>query len=210
MKRAFVLFLLTFLISVIPVCGYEPTGHEGINDIIFYDGGNILSRMSRQETYAGYQAMGKNIFWGWKTHYFCIEDQAKYIGEIVFSKGNKTSEPLPVSYAVQESYSKSSSVKVNGGVSASIKGLIKAATITTSGNVGVTTDNKEDFSVSEKTNIAFIIQPNCKITYRVTGDCYVTNGLCNYYTFWIKMKKGNFELFKFETRYYELVEEEME
>ncbi|MDD2258770.1 MAG: hypothetical protein PHU02_00610 [Bacilli bacterium] len=209
MKKVFILLLFVFIVSGINVKGYESTGHEGITDVTFYDGGNILSRMSRQELYSGSSAMGKNIFWGWKTHYFCIEDKASYIGEIVFSKSNKTSEPLPITYAVQESYSRSSSIKVSGGISASIKGMIKAATISGSVDSDIVTENKEEYSVTEKTNISFVIQPNCKITYRVTGDCYITNGLCNYYAFWIKMKKGNFELIEFETRYYELVEEEM-
>lgn len=209
MKKTIILILLLFMISGINVLGYEPTGHEGITDVTFYEGGNILSRMTRQQIYSGHSAMGKNIFWGWKTHYFCIEDKASYIGEVVFSKSNKTNEPLPVTYAVQETYSTSSSSKVSGGVSASVKGMIKAATITGGGNINIESSKKDEFSVTEKTNISFIVQPNCKITYQVTGDCYVTNGLCNYYAFWIKMKKGSFELFKFETRYYELIEEEL-
>lgn len=207
MKKGFLLFLLLFVCFGIKVSAYEPTGHEGITDVIFYDGGKILSRMKSREIQSGYTAMGKAIFWGWKTHYFCIEEKANYIGEIIFSKSNKTSEALPVTYSVQESYSKTTSVKINGGVSGSIKGMIKAATVTGSGSLNVTSENKEDYNVTEKTNINFIIQPNCKITYRVTGDCYITNGLCDYYAFWIKLKKGRFELIKFETRYYELVEE---
>lgn len=209
MKKVFIMFLMCFMIVGIKVDAYEPTGHEGITDVTFYEGGSILSRMTRQQIYSGYAAMGKASFWGWKTHYFCIEDKAKYIGEIIFSKSNKTNDPLPVTYAVQESYSKSSSVKINGGVSGSIKGMIKAATVTGSADINIATENKEEFNVTEKTNISFVIQPNCKITYQVTGDCYITNGLCDYYIFWIKMKKGNFELLKFETRYYELIEEEM-
>jgi hypothetical protein len=53
------------------------------------------------------------------------------------------------------------------------------------------------------------IPPYKKLTYRVTGECYVTSGVCQYYAVWIKIYRGQFEVIDVTTRYYELLEEDL-
>jgi hypothetical protein len=206
------LIIVGFLLIIVVLCSDNvnaATGHDSFSDIMFYDSGKLLVDMTSKEIDKGYEMMKGRLFWGYKTHYFTLEEEASYIAEIIFAKSNRTKQPIKVEYTLQEKESTENSFKVTGSLSGNIEGKVKSATVKGSASAGVTNETKDSYSRFEETSFDVIVEPNHRLIFHVTGDCVVTNGVTKVYLFWMAVSKGSWESIEVSTRYYELLEEEI-
>ena len=51
---------------------------------------------------AGYKKVDKRRFWGWNVHYFYINKEAEFVGEMVFARSNRTSVNMDFEYTLKE------------------------------------------------------------------------------------------------------------
>ncbi|MDD3106231.1 MAG: hypothetical protein PHP65_00295 [Bacilli bacterium] len=209
MKKLFVILLAIWIMVGIKTYGYSPTGHDNISAISFIEEGELLVDMTSSKIDSGFKALGRNRFIGWKYHYFNIKREASYVGEIIFARSNRTNEKIEIDYSLRETNYQERSIKTTGSISGQFEGNIKKIEAGIEAEGSVTTDKKSAITRVEDTSFSFVVDPFHRITFRVTGDAYVTNGVSKYSLFGITFKKGTWEYIDIITRYYELYEEEL-
>ena len=113
----------------------------------------------------------------------------------------------------KEDYKTKTTYTISGKISGQVKASMKIKLVnlegTQSGEISGSYTGSTENSKSEETKMTITIPPYKKLTYRVTGECYVTSGVCQYYAVWIKIYRGQFEVIDVTTRYYELLEEDL-
>lgn len=205
MKKIFIVFIvmyLTFCFSSIKA--HAGTGHKGFSEITIKGEGKLLVDMTDDEINVGYRAMGKRKFWGWHHHYFLIQEEATYRGEIIFAKSNRTDQPVEINYLLQEKEYTENSWKVTGSISGKIQGKIKGADVSVNGGAEGEKKDTESYTRFEETKFKVLVEPNHRLIFQITGDCLVTSGVSKYYILGITSKKGAWEYVEVVTRYYEL------
>jgi hypothetical protein len=210
MKKLLIVALcLWTAIGIQKTQAYSTTGHEGIMAVSFEEEGELLVDMTSAQIEAGYKALGKNRFFGWKYHFFNIKSSATYLGEIIFARSNRTNDRLDIDYQMKETNYSERSIKTTGTLSGQFEGNIKKidAGLKASGEIEL--DRTTSITRVEDTRFSFVVDPNHRITFRVTGDAVVTNGVSKYCFMGITFKKGTWEYVDIITRYYELFEEEL-
>lgn len=208
----FTIISILLLVSItcnIKVNAYQETGHPDFTSVEFYDTGELLIDISHSEIEFGEKQLNKFKFWGWKTFYFNHKKLAKYVGEVLFSKSNKTKTAYQVDYTIETTKITNHSTKINGSLSGKFSETIKkfVGTLSFEGELENKVDNK--IERSEETKIKVSILPNKRVTLRITGDAYVTNGISKYYVLGMVFKKGTWESIDVLTSYYELFEEDI-
>jgi hypothetical protein len=188
---------------------YSTTGHEGIMAVSFEEEGELLVDMTSAKIEAGYKALGKNRFFGWKYHFFNIKSSATYLGEIIFARSNRTNDRLDIDYQMKETNYSERSIKTTGTLSGQFEGNIKKIDAGLKAGGEIELDRTTSITRVEDTKFSFVVEPNHRITFRVTGDAVVTNGVSKYCFLGITFKKGTWEYVDIITRYYELIEEEL-
>ena len=202
-----VMMLFLFLTIRVTTFAYVSTGHEDFSEIIFDDKNEkLLIHRDRTEINEAYDSLKKGKLFGWRTSYFNINSKAKYVGETIFSRSNRTSKTFEFTYKINEETFIDKSVKINGSVSAKIA-FGKKVDVNITPKIDAWYDKTETYLKEEQASFEFNVLPNTKLTLRVSGDAYVTSGVSGYYLFGICFKKGEWERVEVETMYYELVEE---
>ena len=212
-KVSFYFFIIFGIFTLLLICkdvkAYSVTGHEDFKKITFVEeGSRLLNEYNRSEIEKSYDSMKPSVF-GWQTVYYNINEEAYYEGVTIFSRSNKSNSAIEFDYILNETEVTEKSVTVKGTVSAKITGTIKKINMafTGEGQYSNTVDNSS--SSSTKTTLKFNIQPNCRLSLIVTGQCYVTTGVSRYKFLGITFKKGSWENIEVETIIYELREEEI-
>lgn len=212
MKKIIIMIFSFLMISSISLNAYSKTGHEMFNKIEFVEDGKLLIDMKNSEIEDGYKALGRGKFIGWKHHYFNINKEVKYLGEVIFAKSNRSREPMKIDYTLKETNSKQHSIKYGGSLSGSFESTIKKI----NGKAKVNADIKGEVgnintnTRVEETSFSAVVMPNYRLVFQVTGEAEVTNGVSKNYFLGITLKKGTWELIDVKTKYYELYEEEIE
>ncbi|MGD9604935.1 MAG: hypothetical protein AB7V00_02105 [Bacilli bacterium] len=209
MKKLFLLAIVIWLALSCQTFGYSPTGHDDISTIVFLDDGELLVDMTSSQIESGYKAMGRNRLFGWKHHFFNIKEEANYVGEIIFSRSNRTSDKLEIDYELEETNHFERSIKTTGSISGQFEGNIKKIDAGIEASGSITSDKTTSITRVEDTSFSFVVDPFHRVTFRVTGEALVTNGVSKLSILGITFKKGTWEYIDIVTRYYELYEEEM-
>lgn len=204
------LIIIFFLMCTLKTSAYVKTGHDEFTEINFLDKNDkLLINRSSSEIEEAYRAISKGKIFGWATNYFNINSEANYIGDILFSRSNRTSNTFTINYKVEEEKFSNKSIRINGSVAAKIafgnsKSKIDASISPT---ISGYYDKTNGYSKEETTDFKLNILPNTKVTLRVSGEAYVTSAVSKYYFLGICLRKGEWERIDVETMYYELVEE---
>jgi len=207
MKKMAIIILLFCIFIGANVKGYSTTGHPEFIEIDFVDEGKLLINFSKEELEYGYQKISKPKFWGWSTYFFNYNCDAHYIGEVLFSKSNKTATPYFVDYVLETSDISKTSTTVSGAISAKIAGAIKKVTGNISGGINGEKEQESKISKTETTKVKIEIPPYSRVALKVTGEAKVTNAVSKYYILGMTFKKGTWETIEAITEYYELYEE---
>lgn len=208
-KLLIVVLCLWTAIGIQKTQAYSTTGHEGIMAVSFEDEGELLVDMTSAQIQAGYKALGKNRFFGWKYHFFTIKSSATYLGEIIFARSNRTNDRLEIDYQMKETNYSERSIKTTGTLSGQFEGNIKKIDAGLKAGGEIELDRTTSITRVEDTGFSFVVEPYHRMTFRVTGDAVVTNGVSKYCFMGITFKKGTWEYVDIITRYYELIEEEL-
>ncbi|HHZ18253.1 MAG TPA: hypothetical protein GX390_03085 [Acholeplasmataceae bacterium] len=210
MKKALIaLFALIFIIS--PSLGaYSKTGHPDIVEITFKKKGKLLVDMTAKELETAYALTGKRAFWGWKHHFINIYSEADYVGEVIFARVNRTSDPIKFDYSIKETDYIERSVKTTGSISGSFGGKINKIDGKLQGEYKREVTKKTTKTTIEDIAFSVVVKPYTRLTYRITGEALVTNGVSKYYVLGIMMKKGSWEYIDIITTFFELYEEPLE
>lgn len=213
MKKVFLFScILSFLLLGVKtvIKGYVKTGHDEFAEIIFYnDGDLLLVERDRSSILDAYNSLKGGKVFGWETYYFNINSKAKYVGDTIFSKSNRTKNMFVVNYKINQETFVEKSVRINGSVSSKIAGEIKKIDLSVSPKIDIWYEKNNTFTKEEETKFQLEIIPMTKVSLRISGDAYVTSGVSKYYFLGIVLRKGEWERVEVETMYYELVEEEL-
>lgn len=214
MKKIIIIFVLFFLIGIYSNNNTKAsvaTGHENIASVKFNGDGKLLVDITEEELNETIKNLGRKVF-GWEIAYFNYQRKIEYEGETIFSKINRSSEPISFKYEMNDEEVKTTSISTNGSLSTKISGTIEkiktAITVAISGEVEYK-DVKESTNV-KTTKIDINIMPGRKLSLLTKGDAYVTTAYSKYYFFGITLRKGTWETITIDTIYYELVEEVLE
>ncbi|MCK9537031.1 MAG: hypothetical protein M0R05_05585 [Bacilli bacterium] len=209
MKKVLIATLLLFVLMGLNVKAYTKTGHPDVSEIVFKDKGKLLINMTTSELDKAYTATGKRCFWGWKHHYMNIYCKADYIGEVIFAKINRTSDPIKIDYSLKETDYIERSVKTVGSISGTFSGKIKQIDCKLQGEYRREVTKKTTETTVEDSAFSVVLKPYTRLVYHITGEALVTNGVSKYYVLGILMKKGSWEYIDIITTYYEIYEEEL-
>lgn len=207
MKKIAIIILLFCIFMGTNVKGYSTTGHQDFVQIDFVDQGKLLINFTQEELDYGYEKVSKPKFWGWSSYFFNYNCDAHYIGEVLFSKSNKTATSYYVDYVIETSDVIKNSTTVSGSISAKIAGAIKKVSGTLSGEIGGEKHKENKISKTETTKVKIEVPPYSRVALKVTGEAKVTNAVSKYYILGMTFKKGTWETIETITEYYELYEE---
>lgn len=208
MKKIGTVFLLV-CIGIVGLGLDAKTGHKQFQEIIFMEEGELLRNIAQETLDAGYQKVDKRRFWGWNVHYFYINKEAEFVGEMVFARSNRTSVNMDFEYTLKEVSIKEKSLSVGGNLSIKTKGKVNEFDLGLDAVIKAETQNKETSTQTQDTKWKMTLKPNTKVTLRTVGTAEVSNGASAYYVFGIRFRKGLWEQIEVTTWFYELFEENL-
>lgn len=206
-KIFFVLLLGLLLLTPFSVYGRN-TGHSAFQNIEFENSSvKLLVDMTTYEKQKAHQNLKEWRFFGWTVGVINKNADCKYTAETIFSKANNTKTPFTFTYEMTENTKIETSISLDGTIASKVKGKVKAVELgldtTIRGQIG----RKKTTTRNEETKMTIIIQPNTKITMKVTGNAEMSNGVGRYYFLGICFKKGEWEYIDVLDECYELIEE---
>lgn len=204
------LFIFSFLFSISVSAGIA-TGHDNISKVEFNGYGKLLSELSYEDIESVAENVNRKAF-GWESVYMNYKRPIKYEGKTIFSKINRSSEPISFKYKIDNEEVSTTSTSVSGSISGKVTTTIDKikAAITLAITGDITKKDVVEQSTTETTNIDINIMPGTKLTLLTKGEAYITTAYSKYYIFGITIRKGSWEKIYLETIYYELIEEVIE
>lgn len=209
--KILLVFLLFFIgrAADLNIEPYSKTGHEQFSELEFKKKGKLLL-VEMTDFYIEVKLRDlPRKFWGSANEYYCLYEDATYVGATVFSRSNKTREPYVFDYSLTEVEYYERSVNIDGSIN--IDGKRKKNTVEMSGKISLkgSANFKEGNRKTEGSEMSVTVYPNKKITLQVAGEAKISSGFSKYYIFWICTKKGAWETVDVVTSYFELVEEDV-
>lgn len=196
-------------VSLVFVCyGYSDTGHEDFMKITLNNNRELLSQMTHDTTELFKLKVRWKLF-GWSNFYINNDADCTYDGAILFSRSNKTNQVIEIGYSLRDVKIITTSVKVQGGISAKVSGKVKTINLDMSGQLDLSRvkENKVETTKDEKVEFRIKIHPNSKIIILTTGDGIVNTAASKYYFFGIPFKSGVWERVERKTTIFEIREE---
>lgn len=141
-------------------------------------------------------------FQGWNTYYFTKHQKVYYTAGIKFMYKNEGSTASTYKFEFKEEKINKRSFSVTGSLEVSVKAEIKKF------KGGLDTKLKIDYSESStKTtrttwSTSTQVDPGTTLKITIKGEGYIDQGVASKYFFWIRTKKGAFEIFNVSTEYY--------
>ena len=206
------IFLLTFLLTVngnnIKHDAYSNTGHDQFTYLAYDNSDYYILKDYSQAMIDNCYSKIKRIAFGWNTNSVHEYEDGTYIGEIVFSRSNKTLAPLTFTYSLSEVVYEMHSYSVSGSLSLKQTSKLKKVELNAAESFEVKVSGESSIKTTETNTMTITVNPNKKITLRVRGECKISLGFAKYYFIGICTKKGAFELVDVTTSYFELYEED--
>ena len=211
LKLVFIL-LLTFLLTVdgnsINHDAYSNTGHEQFTYLAYDNSDYVILKDYSQAMIDNNYAKIKRIAFGWNANSVHEYEDGTYIGDIVFSRSNKTLAPLTFTYSLSEVFYEMHSYSYSGGISLKQVSKLKKVELNGAESFEIKVSSESSIKTTETNTMTITVNPNKKITLRVRGECKISLGFAKYYFIGICTKKGAFEIVDVTTSYFELYEED--
>lgn len=203
-------FLLILSFSTLALKAYTKTGYVNFKEIEFLEDGELLVNISQAKLKEAFKSLGRRKLWGWKTHYMNLLKDVTFVGEEIFSRSNRTSNPYDFDYQLKEVEYDERTFGATGTISAKTKGKIKKFDLNLDAAIKTEIGTKSSVTKTEELKLKVQVMPNTKLTLRTAGEAKVSNGVGIYYIMGIIFKKGAWETVDIETIHYELIEENLE
>ena len=195
MKKIIFVTIFIFMLSVFAsMKTVKASGGDYMSypEIEFEEGGNkLLVDYTDEEIEKYYENINNTKFAGWNTYQFTKHKKVYYTVGTVFM------------YKNEEKISKRS-FSVTGNLEVSLKGDIKKL------KAGLDTKLKIDYSESStkttrtKWSTKTTVDPNTILKITIKGEGYIEQGVASKYAFWIRIKRGAYEIFNVATEYYNM------
>ena len=165
-------------------------------------GNKLLSEYSDSELEKYDSKINSKKFSGWNTYYFKTHQKVLYTAGIKFMYKNDGTTASTYKFEFKEEVISKRSFNVTGTLDVSVKGDIKKL------KAGLDTKLKIDYSSSStkttrttwSTNTQ--VDPGTTLKISIKGEGYIDQGVASKYFFWVRTKKGAFEIFNVATEYY--------
>jgi len=141
-------------------------------------------------------------FSGWNAYYIKKHQKVYYTAGIKFMYKNEGTTASTYKFEFKEEVINKRSFSVSGSIEVNVKGEIKKF------KGGLDTKLKIDYSsTSTKTtrttwSTNTQVDPNTTLKISIKGEGYIDQGVASKYFFWVRTKKGAFEIFNVATEYY--------
>lgn len=141
-------------------------------------------------------------FSGWDAYYIKKHQKVYYTAGIKFMYKNEGTTASTYKFEFKEEVINKRSFSVSGSIEVNVKGEIKKF------KGGLDTKLKIDYSsTSTKTtrttwSTNTQVDPNTTLKISIKGEGYIDQGVASKYFFWVRTKKGAFEIFNVATEYY--------
>lgn len=206
MKKIIFLTIMLFML-VLPTCLNSAKARGGdymsYAELEFEKSGNkLLSEYSDDELEDYDNKINSKRFSGWNTYYFKKRQKVYYTAGIKFMYKNEGETASTYKFEFKEEVISKRSFNVTGTLDVSVKGDIKKL------KAGLDTKLKIDYSQSStkttrttwSTNTQ--VDPGTTLKISIKGEGYIDQGVASKYFFWVRTKKGAFEIFNVATEYY--------
>ncbi|MCR5307975.1 MAG: hypothetical protein K6E24_03170 [bacterium] len=164
----------------------------------------LLVEFSDDELEEYYKKVDNKKFSGWNAYFFTKHKKVYYTQGVIFMYKNEGTSASTYNFEFKEEKINKRSFSVTGNLETSLKGEIKKL------KAGLDVKLKLDYSESStkttrtdwstKTNV----DPGTMLKISIKGEGYIDQGVASKYFFWVRTKKGAFEIFNVGTEYYSM------
>ena len=187
---------------------YSSTGHSQFSELVMVDDdAYIIKDLSDEKINEELKDLKWKLF-GTREKALNVEEDARYVSNIIFSRSNKTREAYTFIYDTSKVVYNEVSVTTKGSLS--LKGVFKLKskeiTVLTDFSGEQTKENSE--KTTENGKLSVVVYPNKMVTLRIVGTAKVSNGVMKKFVMGICTKKGAYEVVTVTSTCYELVEED--
>jgi len=199
---------MIFLMGDIQIDNYSMTGHDEFSKLEFVDQHCQLMK-DMDDLYVRMRIRALPVkFIGTSTSIEYQYKDATYIGNVIFSRSNKSRDVFIFDYSLQTVEFMSRCITIEGSLNMKAAGKIKkveaSGGITIEGSYEVERSEQQ----TEKSSMTIKVYPQKKMTLHVTGDAKISSGFTKKWFFWICIQKGAWEIVDVVTSYFELVEDD--
>ena len=168
----------------------------------------LLNKIPTLEKNKVMHEVRKNQFWGWRTRYFYVDESMNYIGKMIFSRANQSTNDITFSYNIKETVSESKSFNISDSLTVKGSGG-KKIDLSLANELELSYTKEETSSTVESLSYEIIVPSGKKVSMYTTGVGKITSGASAKYLFFIRVKSGYWEVVEIKTVYYKIVEEEL-
>ena len=208
MKKIIFVTITIFMLSIVfSTNTVKASGGDYMSypEIVFEKGGNkLLVEYTDSELDNYYDNVSGAKFRGWNTYSFTKHQKVFYNAGTIFMYKNEGTSSSTYNFEFHEEKITKRSFSVTGSLEVSLKGDIKKL------KAGLDTKLKIDYSESStkttRTNWSTktTVDPNTILKISIRGEGYIDQGVAAKYLFWIRQKKGAYEIFNVGTEYYHM------
>lgn len=208
MKKIIILTISIFMLSIMfSTNTVKASGGDYMSypEIEFEKGGHkLLVEYDDEELDEYFDKVNNPRFMGWNIYYFTKHQKVNYEAGTIFMYKNEGTSASTYNFEFHEEQISKRSFNVTGSLEVSLKGDIKKL------KAGLDTKLKIDYSDSStkttRTNWSTktTVDPNTILKITIKGEGYIDQGVAMSYSFWIKRKKGAYEIFNVATEYYNM------
>lgn len=205
MKRIIFITIMLFMFALPGINSAKAKGSDYMSytQLDFVNSGNkLLVNYTDNELKKYDEKISSKKFSGWNTYSFRTHQKVKYTSGIVFMYKNEGDTSSTYNFEYKEEVISKRSFNVTGSLDLSVKGDIKKL------KAGLDTKLKIDYSeTSTKTtrsswNTKTEVDPGTTLIISIKGEGYIDQGVAAKYFFWVRLKKGAYEIFNVSTEYY--------
>lgn len=203
MKKWFLFLLVLLCITVNNSTLKADSDYKAYQEIEL-ESGKFLSEYTEKEFKEYYKKVNKRKFFGWRVYEVHKDKKVTYKTETLFSYYNDGTTPIEYTYKRTKKESHSQSLSSTGSIGIDASGSVAKFKGGLSASLKITETEKYDASNQEETTYKASIDPGTMLNLYIAGEGKISNGVACKYVFWIRNKRGGYEVFTITTQYYRL------
>jgi hypothetical protein len=157
-----------------------------------------------------YPKVTKRKFWGWRTHTAYKTETVYYTRETLYYIHNEGESPITETFRFEENETIKKQYNASGSLALDESGEVYGFKLGLESKLDHSMSASSTTTKQEEITIKVIVDPGTRLTVTVEGEGEVSNGVAAYYSFWVRLRKGGWEIFTITTEYYSLVKEEID
>jgi hypothetical protein len=204
MEKKFIilLFMLLIYFATSTTNLYASTDDYTAFVEIIMNEGKLLSNFTKEEYEELYANTNDRKMMGYVVYIENNNIDATYISNTLYSIENDSDSNITYQIDVVVETNNKTTFKASGGLNGKISGKkgdnIKADI---GGECGIDYSKAETESRTETQKLDVIVEAHSRCVIYLTGNLSITNGVTEYYLFWVETYKGGFEIVTLKNQY---------